>query len=262
MKGIYQIRNLVNGKVYIGSTTESFKRRWFHHESCLKNGTHKNKHLQSAYNKYGKENFVFEVMETLEDAILEREQYYLDTIDNKYNINLRATSGVHLTSEELAKRNASIKRSNNPKRFKPGNKPWNKGIPHSEDMRNKLRKAAKKRKISSEGRASLSKAARKRRPEVYVYLPSGEYLGKWDCITALAKASENYDFILQDYVQCQKKARVTPPHRLKQQNINNVCTGRTEQYKGLVFSYSGPEEQSSEETPDEFRETHRNNGQS
>jgi len=89
-RGIYQIRNLVNGKVYIGSSVD-IKMRWGKHKSQLKTGNHRNQHLLSAWKKYGKENFVFEKIEdVLEKRYLSlREQWFLDNIikwDSDYNI--------------------------------------------------------------------------------------------------------------------------------------------------------------------------------
>lgn len=52
--GIYQIRNLANNKRYIGST-ECIERRWRHHQRLLKINKHHSCHLQSAWEKYGKE---------------------------------------------------------------------------------------------------------------------------------------------------------------------------------------------------------------
>lgn len=45
--GIYQIRNIVNGKVYIGSAV-NIERRWGMHKNRLKAGQHRNIHLQRA----------------------------------------------------------------------------------------------------------------------------------------------------------------------------------------------------------------------
>lgn len=61
MKGIYFIKNLVNGKYYIG-ISNNLKNRKSKHFSTLKRNIHKNKHLQASYNRYGKENFVFEIL--------------------------------------------------------------------------------------------------------------------------------------------------------------------------------------------------------
>lgn len=54
--GTYYILNLCNGKIYNGSSWNIFSRLKKHYEELVKN-RHPNKHLQSAFNKYGKENF-------------------------------------------------------------------------------------------------------------------------------------------------------------------------------------------------------------
>lgn len=78
--GIYKITNVINGKFYIGST-DSIPDRWDNHRSELRRGIHHSKHLQRAWNKHGKENFKFEVLEEcLEDMLITREQWYLDTL--------------------------------------------------------------------------------------------------------------------------------------------------------------------------------------
>ena len=60
--GVYMIINNVNLKVYVGSSVELNKRK-IKHFSQLKNNTHHNRYLQNSYNKYGKENFSFIILE-------------------------------------------------------------------------------------------------------------------------------------------------------------------------------------------------------
>jgi len=79
MSGIYKICNLITGKIYIGSTSREFKHRKYDHWSSLRTNKHHNHHLQSAWNKDGEQNFVFEIIEECEkQSLVEREQYYLD----------------------------------------------------------------------------------------------------------------------------------------------------------------------------------------
>ena len=59
--GVYQIRNLVNNKIYIGSS-KNIKKRFSEHKQNLKNGTHSNKLLLKDYKTHGLENFSFEVL--------------------------------------------------------------------------------------------------------------------------------------------------------------------------------------------------------
>jgi len=62
---IYRITNTANGKVYIGKTVGAkIEKRLNHHKCLLASNKHINKHLQAAYNKYGKDAFFYEVLET------------------------------------------------------------------------------------------------------------------------------------------------------------------------------------------------------
>ena len=54
--GVYKIVNLVNGKIYIGSTAQSFKKRGVQHYGELVRGIHKNSYLKYSWNKYGEKN--------------------------------------------------------------------------------------------------------------------------------------------------------------------------------------------------------------
>ncbi len=93
--GVYAIINIVNGKMYIGSSKklEGHCACYFHD---LRKGVHGNLHLQRAFNKYGEKVFVLEILElTLECNQFEREQYYINLIgmDNLYNISPTAGGG-------------------------------------------------------------------------------------------------------------------------------------------------------------------------
>ena len=104
--GVYTITNTSNGKIYVGSTIHVDRRR-LEHFSALKYNKHINKHLQNAYNKYGRESFEFEVIETLEitdsikEDLLAREQFWIDNLKPEYNVLLVAGSnlGYHHTDE-------------------------------------------------------------------------------------------------------------------------------------------------------------------
>ena len=82
---IYQIRNKVNNKIYIGSTN-NLKRRWESHIYQLKNNMHHSIKLQKAWNKYGEDNFEFSIIEEFnsdnEDDKYIKEQYYLDLYES------------------------------------------------------------------------------------------------------------------------------------------------------------------------------------
>ena len=78
-KGIYKIRNKVNGMLYIGKTESSFEQRWKQHLFDLMECTHSNSRLQKDFQKYGISAFTFSIVEVLEDkAIMAvREQIHI-----------------------------------------------------------------------------------------------------------------------------------------------------------------------------------------
>ena len=84
--GIYCIKNITNDKCYIGSSTHIYYRLRRHKSDLLRN-VHANPILQNAYNKYGADSFVVSIIEECsEDIVLQREQYYIDTLNPVYNI--------------------------------------------------------------------------------------------------------------------------------------------------------------------------------
>lgn len=84
--GIYQIRNQLNGKRYIGSSV-NLRKRWYVHLSRLRSGQHPNPYLQAAFRKYGETAFEFSVLEHANpENLIEHEQHYLDTLGPEYNI--------------------------------------------------------------------------------------------------------------------------------------------------------------------------------
>lgn len=121
--GVYQIRNLNNGRVYIGSA-KCFRVRKQQHVASLKRTTHHNKYLQHDFNKCGEEMFIFEVLEVVEGEQVDRiliEQTKLDSLyDNQdacYNfkkqaiyINGELISAGLSTLESKKKRSESAKR--------------------------------------------------------------------------------------------------------------------------------------------------------
>lgn len=59
---VYRIKDVADGKEYVGSTTD-YKRRVRDHIRMLKTNRHYNSYLQRAWNKHGENSFVFEVVE-------------------------------------------------------------------------------------------------------------------------------------------------------------------------------------------------------
>jgi len=101
ISGIYKISNLINDKFYIGSSKNIY-RRWNKHITTLNNNTHNNPKIQNSWNKHGKINFKFEIIEIVDnnDLLIEREQYFFNTMNpfdgNGYNINNIAGGGYSI----------------------------------------------------------------------------------------------------------------------------------------------------------------------
>jgi group I intron endonuclease len=133
--GVYKIKNLINNKCYIGSTKMTFLKRFYHHQSSLRNGTHKNIHLQNSFNKYKEENFEFEIIEVCEkENCFNREQVYLDNTENIYNINKNATGIDNSQRDIIEKRRQTLLRRykngelDHVKEMSRNRIPWNKGM--------------------------------------------------------------------------------------------------------------------------------------
>ncbi len=90
MAGIYMIQNKINGKMYIGQA-QDIELRWSSHISLLQKGTHPSRYLQNAVNKYGIDNFTFEILCNCSVKELHTlEQYYifcLETTDSRVGYN-------------------------------------------------------------------------------------------------------------------------------------------------------------------------------
>ena len=161
MAVIYQITNMVNGKYYIGSA-ESFARREWQHKYDLKKGTHKNPRLQAAWNKYGADAFVFEV---LEEVAVGRESFDIENTylmrcvgqPDCYNINIDAYKPrLGQTHSEITK--ARIRANRTPP---AGEAHYRYGQAVSPEVRAKISKTqrgkpkAAGRKVSEEGKAKI-----------------------------------------------------------------------------------------------------------
>ena len=60
MIAIYRIQNKITNDFYVGSSLH-FKQREKQHLYNLKHNKHHSSYLQNAWNKYGEENFIFEI---------------------------------------------------------------------------------------------------------------------------------------------------------------------------------------------------------
>jgi len=112
---------------------------------ALKKNNHINKHLQSAFNKYGKGAFEFSVLETVQTLkeLIPLEQRYINSLAPEYNISPTAGNNLGIKHSEQTKRKMSKA---------------HKGMKYSEETRRKISEALKGRKLSEEHKRKLSEA--------------------------------------------------------------------------------------------------------
>lgn len=75
--GIYIIKNVVNGKAYVGQSIH-IRLRWREEKSSLRGGYFRNEHLQASWNRYGESSFEWRVLENVAPDLLDvREQAWI-----------------------------------------------------------------------------------------------------------------------------------------------------------------------------------------
>lgn len=189
--GIYKITNVFNNKCYIGSAVD-IRKRWNAHKFHLNRNIHHSIKLQRAWNKYGEENFKFEVMLFCEkEELLVKEQKQIDWFRPEYNILKIAGSclGRKHSEETILKMSKVAKgRKQSPEhieklsKIRKGKPSCTKGISLTFEHKNKLSKSQierfkrerelgitqKGKKMSKEAceKMSKSKKGKKVKPEV------------------------------------------------------------------------------------------------
>ncbi len=181
--GVYAIKNRTNNKMYIGQSVNVRKRKSYH-LWLLRTNNHFNPKLQSAFNKYGEENFEFVILEKCnKDELDDKEIKYINrynTINDGYNIceggegSLGRTLSEE-TKQKISNANTGRKQDEVAKKRKseimkelwktaeyrkkmeqrPKPKPWNKGRRHTEEEKKHLSEKLKGRRITEEHKKKL-----------------------------------------------------------------------------------------------------------
>jgi group I intron endonuclease len=167
-KVIYKIENNINDKIYIGST-ENFKLRYNQHKHHLLKGTHHSRILQNFVNKYGFNCLSFKIIEENVINLIEREQFYIDTLNPFFNIRKIADSMKDTKRTESQKKYMVEQRMIK----SPYKKGWKhsketlekisnnrKGIKQSQETKIKIGIANKGRLVSSETKIKISKSTK------------------------------------------------------------------------------------------------------
>lgn len=172
--GIYCIKNIINGKVYVGKSKNIYK-RIHQHLYDLRNNRIKNEnsYLLNSWNKYGNENFEYFVLEFLEideNLVKNRELYWmnkLNSLNREFGYNLRQDSSTNM----ITNKETSLKISN---RLKDE---WSSGIreKHSEKLSKNWNENPNRKIIQSKiMKTNLTKYKYK------IYTLDNKYLGIYD----------------------------------------------------------------------------------
>jgi len=210
VSGIYQIQSKIHPeRVYIGSAVNTQRRR-VEHLKDLRKGVHVNIKLQNHFNKYGEQDFQFSlILECAKDFLIQREQYYIDTLNPWFNICKIAGSMLGFKFSDESKHIMS--------KIKIGKPSGRKGVKFSEDHKRNIGKAkigcipwSKGRNFSGEHRQHLSNAhigikqsnESKLKKSIALRVPVLQYdlqnnfIRKWDgAITASIELSINQGHI-------------------------------------------------------------------
>ncbi len=108
--GVYQIKNTVTGKLFIGSSLD-LPGKFNSNRFQLNVKSHRNPKLQADWNLYGENAFTFEVLESINsektakdcwrDAVVELEEKWLDALqpydDKGYNTRVKQVTATNNT---------------------------------------------------------------------------------------------------------------------------------------------------------------------
>ena len=216
---MYQHKNKINGKVYIGITSREPEKRWGINGSNYKSSPH----FYSAIQKYGWDNFEHNILfENLtKEQACEKEQElikYFNSTNREFGYN--STSGGEAFSlNEDTRKKMSISMLGNKNGL---------GYPCSEEKKSKISNAQKGRQLTEDHKEKLSIAATKR--HVPCSEEKKETLSK-NYPNKKKVYCEELDKVFDSVQQCGKELGIPPT------NISKLCNGRGKTLKGYHFKY-------------------------
>lgn len=210
---IYFIRNILNNKIYIGSTINS-KKRFNEHRRKLRKNIHHSDYLQRAWNKYGEENFIFEIKEYCElEKLRELELKYFSSRNPDYNVSKHSVApmtGLHHSRETkllLSKRHKNNK--------------YNLGKKHSEECKKARSEKRKLFRWNNEVKLKMSETARRINS-----------ISRVDRTKSYKKVIDSNGNIFETCIACSKFWRISV------QTVCDILKGRhNKTRKGISFKY-------------------------
>lgn len=216
---VYQHKNKINGKIYIGITSRKPEERWGSNGCNYKTSPH----FYSAIQKYGWDNFEHNILFTnltKEQACLKEQELIkeFNSMNREYGYN--STSGGEIfTMNEETKQKIS--------QSMMGNK---NGLGHvcTEEKKQKISEAQKGRKFTEEHKQKLSDAAKNR------HVPCSEEKKKTLSQNYPHKKQvycEELDMIYESVQECSRQLGIPAT------NISKLCNGRGKTLKGYHLRY-------------------------
>lgn len=253
---IYKITNLIDGMVYIGQTTGKPNRRWKQHLSVKIKY-----HLHNSINKYGKDNFKFEVIDTANsiDELNILEKFYIKNFNclfpNGYNLTDGGKNGLksEYTKQKMSLANKGKKLSEEHKKkcseSQLGEKSSWWGRKHSPETKSKISKGNRGRIVSDETieKMKLSKLGKKASKETKVKMSLARkgrksFLGtihSEECRKKISIKSKNQLFPIKciennkTYINA---ARAAEDLNIKKQSIADYFFGKIKTANGFTFT--------------------------
>lgn len=216
---MYQHKNKINGKNYIGITKQEPKKRWGANGCNYKSSPH----FYLAIQKYGWDNFEHNILFTnltKEEACLKEQELIkqFNSMNREFGYNSTFGGDIFIMNEETKQKISQSLMGN-----KNGL-----GHPCSEEKKKKISEAQKGKKFTEEHKQKLSEAAKNR------HVPCSEEKKQ--------KLSQNYpnkrkvyceelNKIFNSVQQCSKELGIPAT------NISKLCGGRGKTLKGYHLRY-------------------------
>ena len=218
MYTVYQHKNKINGKVYIGITSQKLERRWGSQGCNYKSSPH----FYSAIQKYGWNNFEHNILFvelTKEQACLKEQELIkeFNSMNREYGYNSTSGGDIFVMNEETKQKISQALMGNQN----------NLGHSCSEEKKKKISEAQKGREFTEEHKQKLSEAAKNR------HVPCSEEKKQ----TLKEKSHkkpvycEELNKVFESVQECGRQLGIPAT------NITKLCNGRGKTLKGYHLRY-------------------------
>lgn len=218
MYTVYQHKNKINGKVYIGITMQEPERRWGINGVNYKSSPH----FYAAIQKYGWNNFEHNILFqnlTKEEACKKEQELIkkFNSMNREFGYNSTSGGETFVMNEEIKQKISQAMKGN-----KNGL-----GHPCSEEKKKKISEAQKGRHLTKEHKQKLSEAAKKRHTtcsnQAKENIRKSSHKKPVYC--------EELDIIFESVQECSRQLDIPAT------NISKLCQGKGKTLKGYHLRY-------------------------